>query len=137
LQEFASPQTGGEELQPHNTSIGKGQTIKSTAELYLVICNVCFKGSPPPPPPPPSSDRLVQNCLTLSHWFSLGPEKYCWHFSSITSNEQYLRIIHNYRQLIVCNYGTLIQPSSAAERVFSLLANSFKSCQQSALVDYI
>ena len=53
LQEPASPlqpahsktQSGGEELQPHNTSIGKGQIIQPTAELYLVICNVCCKGS--------------------------------------------------------------------------------------------
>ena len=47
-------------------------------------------------------------------------------------------LFENYRQLVVCNYGTRIQPSSAAaERVFSLLANLFKSSQQSALVDYI
>ena len=37
-----------------------------------------------------------------------------------------------------CNFITLIQPSSAAaERVFSLLANSFNSNQESALEDYI
>ena len=37
-----------------------------------------------------------------------------------------------------CKYATLIQPSSAAaERVFSLLANSFTSSQESALEDYI
>ena len=37
-----------------------------------------------------------------------------------------------------CKYVTLIQPSSAAaERVFSMLSNSFKSRQESALEDYI
>jgi len=37
-----------------------------------------------------------------------------------------------------CKFITLIQPSSAAaERVFSLLANSFNNNQESALKDYI
>ena len=37
-----------------------------------------------------------------------------------------------------CNFITLIKPSSAAaERVFSLLANSFNSNQESALEEYI